>query len=130
MRHGDAKQRRKDLFEEEYESIKGQSGNDDADDIFDKCYELAINGEGPNFTVGGGAKTAAEIDEIRAGWRTLGEFDTEKIHGFHSYRPQDKDKAKAGKANVGATLEKRKLQADFLVFFGARKINAHVNVKD
>jgi hypothetical protein len=130
INHDLAKQRRTARFAGDYHLIQNASNDDRANRIFDQCYSHAIEGVEPQFTFGE-VMTSTEIVAVRDGWDELGveaANGSGSIHNFHSYAPQNK--ANEGKGNVGDTKEKRKLQADFLVYFGPRKINAHVNVKD
>lgn len=126
--HKDAAKRRKELFTGQYHDISGSTTNADANSIFDECFNVAVSGENPNISCGSLKRT--KVQAARRGWSELGEAagTDGRIHGFHSYGPTDK--AAQGKGNVGDTLDTRTVQANFLVYFGGKKINAHVDVTD
>lgn len=128
--HKDAEKRRRQLFIGDYNKIVGTTLNADAERIFEQCYQVAISGAGPNIS-SGTMKTTA-VAAARHGWVELADAarqeNTNWIHSFHSYPATNK--AAQGKGNVGDTLDTRKVQANFIVYFGGQKINAHVDVKD
>ena len=113
---------------DDYSDWRGGFGDDLANDVFETMYTAYVGGGNDNPTVAG-TYTEDQVEEATTAFKAFvksGEDLTDGIKNVHWFGPQNK--AALGKGNVGATLDKREVQANFIANWYGRKINAHVNV--
>ncbi|MFF3752474.1 hypothetical protein ACFYYH_18770 [Streptomyces sp. NPDC002018] len=97
--------------------------------ILTECRTLYVEGRRVNFEHT--TMTAQEFRNVCQEWEDLrtesAVTDQDVFHHFHWEPIQDK--AAANKGNVGNTIAKRTVQGCVLVYVGAVKFNAHINIK-
>jgi hypothetical protein len=97
------------------------------DALVEKVVQVAANAYEDlrhNVEVPGVYSNAAVTTALEA-WPSLSNHN-DNLVGIHGYPPQDK--AAQGKGNVGNTLARRKIQANFISTWHGFVVNVHVNV--
>ncbi|HZG56800.1 hypothetical protein [Paenibacillus sp.] len=122
------RKKRDDDITADYNAYSGGFGDDLANAVFEVAKSAFVGGN-TNVSVSG-EYSQNEVDDAIGAWTDLLEGGklTERITNVHFYRRQDK--AAAGKGNVGATLARRGVQANFISTWMGAKVNVHVDISD
>jgi hypothetical protein len=120
---------REATIKDDYDTYSGVFTDDLANTVFEVMKSGYVSGN-MNVSVGG-TRTQQQVDDAITAFRVLvarGTDLADNIKNFHWFRRQDK--SALGKGNVGATLDTRGVQANFIATWGGRIINAHVDISD
>ena len=124
-RSAENQKKRKEAHADDYAVLKDQATDDLSSSALEEAYDRYVkNPMQPNITLG---KTYTQ-SEVNAGlkvWKALnGWADGVTFWGYAG-----QDKAALGKGNVGDTLAKRGVQANFLCKWSGKTINVHIDIK-
>lgn len=117
------KQERRETVQDDFDTINDNIGNDLAKAVFGVAHSVYVGGGGVNTGISG-AYTQDQYYAAKREWDDIDNLDT--VSNFYALAPQDK--AKAGKANVGATLATRKVQGNMFCTFKNTQIDVHVDI--
>ncbi|WP_432092964.1 hypothetical protein [Streptomyces sp. bgisy100] len=98
--------------------------------ILELCADAYVGGQRVNLGLVAKPMSTTAYETLQGQWDKAAGFATGDgvFTNFQSFEPQDK--AKAGKGNVGDTLDTRGVQGNLLVRIAGRTFNMHIDIAE